>query len=265
MENKSVVKGYKVFNPDWTCRGKQYTCPGKFEEDVDLSVCKRGMHFCKRLIDCFNYYDFKSDNKVAEVKAYGNVVSENGKSCTDKLEIIKELNWHEVLDLVNLGKSNQGLGNTGHLNEGDYNTGSGNNGSINSGSFNTGSFNTGKLNIGDCNTGNKNIGNFNTGNFNIGHYNIGDFNKTDYSFGCFCTETPTNMYFFNKPSLITYDIWCASEARDILYNIPQEEFVRQKWWNIGLTVSEKQIILSLSNFDADIFKEITGIDVYKEV
>lgn len=40
-----VVKGYKVFNPDWTCRGKQYACPGKFEEDVELSVCGRGMDF----------------------------------------------------------------------------------------------------------------------------------------------------------------------------------------------------------------------------
>ena len=25
------VKGYKVFNPDWTCMEKQYSCPGKFE------------------------------------------------------------------------------------------------------------------------------------------------------------------------------------------------------------------------------------------
>ena len=40
MENK--VKGYKVFNPDWTCRGKQYSCPGNFEEDVTLSVCNSG-------------------------------------------------------------------------------------------------------------------------------------------------------------------------------------------------------------------------------
>jgi hypothetical protein len=27
-----IVKGYKVFNSDWTCRDKQYTCPGTFEE-----------------------------------------------------------------------------------------------------------------------------------------------------------------------------------------------------------------------------------------
>lgn len=36
--SKEFVKGYKVFNPDWTCKGKQYTCPGKFEEDVEISV-----------------------------------------------------------------------------------------------------------------------------------------------------------------------------------------------------------------------------------
>lgn len=42
------IKGYKVFNSDWTCRNKQYTCPGKFEEDVELDVCSRGLHFCKK-------------------------------------------------------------------------------------------------------------------------------------------------------------------------------------------------------------------------
>ena len=33
MSETGVVKGFKVFNPDWTCRDKQYTCPGKFEEE----------------------------------------------------------------------------------------------------------------------------------------------------------------------------------------------------------------------------------------
>lgn len=70
------VKGYKVFESDWTCRGKQYTCLGKFEEDVNVKICKSGMHFCKRLSDCFNYYLFKTKNKVAEVIAYGVVVTE---------------------------------------------------------------------------------------------------------------------------------------------------------------------------------------------
>lgn len=45
------VKGYKVFNSDWTCRGKQYSCPGTFEEFVSPSVCNVGMHFCKNAAD----------------------------------------------------------------------------------------------------------------------------------------------------------------------------------------------------------------------
>lgn len=67
-----IIKGFKVFNPDWTCspnrNTKQYTCPGKFEEDVTPVRCGQGMHFCKAAADCFNYYDFNPDNHVAEVQ-----------------------------------------------------------------------------------------------------------------------------------------------------------------------------------------------------
>jgi hypothetical protein len=45
----SEVKGFKVFNPDWTCRGKQYTCPGEFEEDGKIGVCNSGMQKEERL------------------------------------------------------------------------------------------------------------------------------------------------------------------------------------------------------------------------
>lgn len=72
-----IIKGFKVFNPDWTCspngNTKQYTCPGKFEEDVTPVRCGQGMHFCKVAADCFNYYSFNPDNHVAEVAAYGEV------------------------------------------------------------------------------------------------------------------------------------------------------------------------------------------------
>ena len=73
MENnntvQNVVHGFKVFRPDWTCspngNTKQYTCPGKFEEEGELDVCGHGMHFCQTAADCFNYYSFNRENKVA--------------------------------------------------------------------------------------------------------------------------------------------------------------------------------------------------------
>lgn len=90
------VHGYKVFNPDWTCKpiggsSKQYTCPGKFEEEGELEICEHGMHFCQTAAACFNYYGFDSKNKVAEVIAYGDVITDGNKLCTNKLEIVREI------------------------------------------------------------------------------------------------------------------------------------------------------------------------------
>lgn len=94
MSETGVIRGFKVFNPDWTCRNKQYTCPGAFEEDVTPSVCDRGMHFCKKAADCFNYYSFNPENKVAEVIAYADRTVEDGDKCaTNYLEIVREISW----------------------------------------------------------------------------------------------------------------------------------------------------------------------------
>jgi len=47
------------------------------------------MHFCKVAADCFKNYDFNSNNKVAEVIAYGKVLTDGTLYCTDKLEFIQ--------------------------------------------------------------------------------------------------------------------------------------------------------------------------------
>ena len=129
------IRGYKVFNPDWTCspngNTKQYACPGKYEEDITPIRCGRGMHFCRKAADCFNYYTFDSNNKVAEVIAYGDIAEEGNKCCTNKLEIVRELTWHEVLELVNTGKDCTGLCNSGNRNSGDWNSGDWNSGDWN--------------------------------------------------------------------------------------------------------------------------------------
>ena len=192
------VHGYKVFNPDWTCKPvgglrKQYTCPGKFEEEGELEICEHGMHFCQTAAKCFNYYQFDSKNKVAEVIAYGDVRTDGNKSCTNKLEIVREIPWEEVLRLVNVGKDCTGLRNTGNQNagnwnagsrnEGDWNTGDRNIGDCNTGNYNTGDYNTGGRNSGNCNTGCANAGKGNAGERNDGDWNAGDCNEGNYNTG----------------------------------------------------------------------------------
>ena len=113
-----MTKGYKVFNPDWTCRGFQYEVGKTYEEDVVPDVCKVGFHFCPKLADCFGYYDFNPNNKVAEIEAIGDIDEGDNKCCTNKITIVKEIAWQEVLDLVNFGKACTGLCNTGNRNTG---------------------------------------------------------------------------------------------------------------------------------------------------
>ena len=253
------VKGYKVFEPDWTCRGFQYEVGKTFEEDVTPSCCNRGFHFCKELKDCFNYYPFNPDNKVAKVIALGEIdeESDDSKCCTNKIQIVEEISWEDVLRMVNLGKGNAGLCNSGNRNSGDWNS-----------------------------------GNRNTGNRNTGDCNSGDWNKTNFSNGCFNTEEP-KIFLFNKPSDWTYRDWLDSDARYLLNQIPRnvvdwiwscdmtdeekehhpeyevvggylkildESECGQLWWD-SLSEHKKNIIKSIPNFEAKIFEQCTGIKI----
>ena len=293
------MKGYKVFNPDWTCRGFRYQVGESYEMDDKPIVCDRGFHFCIKASDCFNFYRFDSQNKVAEIEAYGDIDQEadSSKCCTNKIKIVREIPWDEVLRIVNEGRDCTGLANTGNRNTGsrnagDCNTGDKNTGDRNTGNWNAGNWNTGNWNTGNWNTGNWNTGNWNAGNWNTGNMNTGDWNKVSYSSGCFNTDEQ-KMIMFNKPCDWTLRDWFDCKAKRLLDQIPKKvvEWVQlsdmsdeekivhstckttggylkildkskcaQLWWNV-LPEEDKQVILSLPNFDADIFEECTGIRV----
>jgi hypothetical protein len=177
------IKGYKVFNPDWTCRGFQYEVGKTFKYDGNIEMCGAGFHFCQKVSDCFNYYNFDSNNKVAEVEAVGRTETRDDKSVTDEITIIKELTWYEVLDLANTGRGCTGNRNSGDCNSGNRNSGNRNSGNRNSGNLNSGNCNSGNRNSGDCNSGNRNSGNRNSGNLNSGNRNSGDWNSGDCNSG----------------------------------------------------------------------------------
>ena len=47
------VKGYKAFNPDWTCKKFKYEVGKTYEMNEMPVICERGFHFCENLADCF--------------------------------------------------------------------------------------------------------------------------------------------------------------------------------------------------------------------
>ena len=294
MKQTNQPKGYKVFNPDWTCRGFQYEVGKTFEENITPECCEAGFHFCTKASDCFNYYNFDPENKVAEVLALGEVdsCSDDTKCCTNKIQIVREISWQELLTIVNTGKSCTGLLNTGNRNTGNKNTGNRNTGNKNTGNRNTGNRNTGDWNTGDWNTGDKNTGDWNTGDWNTGDWNTGDWNIVSASSGCFCTEKQ-KILIFDKPSDWTIEDWRDSDARYLLNKIPKnvvewiyegdmtdqekeenptykttggylkvlnESEAAQIWWD-GLNNKNKNCIKSIPNFDAEKFEKCTGIKV----
>ena len=144
---------------------------------------------------------------------------------------------------------------------------------------NTGHLNTGDRNTGDLNTGNRNTGNRNTGDWNTGDWNTGDFNTT----------TPETANYFNKPFNI--EDWNGTEKPNFIYEPSPTTWVdahdmtdvekaehllwetaggylrtndmKEEWKKAYEHASDedKALLLALPNFDADVFLEITGIDV----
>ena len=276
---------YKVFNPDWTCRGFKYQIGKTYEEEASPSICGRGFHFCKNLVDCFNYYAFDPKNKVAEIDALGDISEGDDKCCTNKIKIVREITWYEVLAMVNTGKGNAGFGNSGIWNSGNYNSGD-----WNAGNYNSGIWNSGNYNSGDWNAGNYNSGDWNAGNWNSGDRNAGDFNMSDNNAGCFNVDDH-KLLFFDKETDLTWYQWRNSQAYDLLRNIdskptkwiyaddmtdqektdyPSYETTGgylkrcdigkayQEWWDI-LNDDQKQCIREIPNFDSKKFEMITGI------
>ena len=296
------MKGYKVFNSDWTCRGYQYEIGKTYEIAESTKCCKVGFHFCEKLIDCFNYYSFDPNNKVAEIEAIGEIDFDdtNSKCCTNKIVILKELKWNEVLDMCNSGKGNSGHHNSGNYNSGNYNSGNRNSGYHNSGNYNSGNYNSGYrnsgyrnsgyYNSGNCNSGYYNSGNCNSGNYNSGHHNSGNCNSG------YCNTNSPKVRMFNHETEFNFNDESIVRFKEILFDCPQsyeysdfidksemseEEIIKhpeceiiggyiktiiveadkQKWWDEDVSDDDKEFIKSLPYFDADIFYECVGVRV----
>ncbi len=163
-----------------------------------------------------------------------------------------------------------------------------NTGNRNTGNFNTGDWNTGNFNTGDCNTGNFNTGDWNTGNRNTGNRNTGDWNTGNRNTGYFNTKTPKTIKVFGKKCL--REDWAKANKPNCLYfsltewvyesdmsDVEKQEnpsyshtggylkaFNYKEAFAKSVTEASKEdrdLIRALPNFDADIFLEISGVDL----
>ena len=291
----------KGFDKDLCCRDMQFEVGKTYDTGANppLKICSSDVfHFCESINAVHEYYRVDTDNRFCEVEVLGDIVQEDNKIGSNKIRIVREIIGQELDVLIgrangnsgtfNTGNYNTGNYNTGNYNTGNYNTGDWNTGDRNTGNYNTGDWNTGNYNTGNCNTGdwntgncntgdwntgNRNTGACNTGNRNTGDYNTGDWNSCNYSSGFFCTTEP-KIHLFNKATSMTVSEFLNSKYYTALnsssFNLVyiENEKVKERaykeacalWWE-NMSDENKEIIKSIPNFDAEIFKEITGIEV----
>ena len=293
----------KGFDEDLCCRGMQFEVGKEYSTgvaDADISLCTNTVfHFCDSLKKVHNYYSVipEEDNRFCEIEVLGALVSDDTKCGSNRIRIVREILGDELNIMRGLANGNAGIFNSGDWNSGDWNSGDCNSGNCNSGDRNSGNCNSGNGNSGDRNSGNCNNGNRNSGDWNSGDWNSGDWNSCNHSSGCFNVKS-NKIYFFDKPSNWTYQDWSSSVAKrtmdcvpsnliwvkfaqmtdeekesypaakatgGYLRKIPDDELavIRNEWW-ARLSPDEKDEILKLPNFDKEIFKEITMIDVSNE-
>lgn len=203
------MKGYKAFNKDLTCHNMQYEIGNEYTFNGEPIPCQQGFHFCKSIVDCYEFYEMSDDTRICEIIASGDIKTDDEiKYCTNKIKIVREVKNPRAKTNTsasssgycnsgycdsgdqNSGNQNSGDGNSGNQNSGDYNSGNRNSGNWNSGNRNSGDFNSGKFNSGNhnpgyWNSGNCNLGNWNSGNWNSGDYNSGNRNSGDCNLGDF--------------------------------------------------------------------------------
>ena len=270
----------KGFDKDLRCRGMQFEVGKEYSTgvaDADISLCTNTVfHFCDSLKKVHTYYSVipKENNRFCEIEVLGALVSNDTKCGSNRIRIVREILGDELNIMRGLTNGNAGIFNSGNRNSGIFNSGDRNSGNWNSGSRNSGDWNSGSRNSGDWNSGRGNSGSRNSGNWNSGF---------------FCTNSP-KLRLFNKETDFTMEEFMKTEwyavltsgefnltkwraytdeekAQDErkrfisgeLITIPYKEACAN-WW-ASLSEKDKAIIKTIPNFDANIFAEITGIDV----
>ena len=239
---------------------------------------------------------FNSGDRNSGYRNIGNLNSgdlNSGDQNSGDLNIGDRNSGDRNIGYQNIGDQNIGNLNSGDRNSGDQNSGDQNSGDLNSGDRNSGDRNSGDQNSGDRNSGDRNIGYRNSGDLNSGDLNSGDLNSGYRNNGVFCNRKRNDkIFFFNRESPFTWDDWYKHEVYDIvvslfvltewvdwIYMSDEEKgnnpnayvnngylrvyTYKEAWANLWskLTDDQKELFKTLPNFDADIFRDITGIAI----
>nr|DAI55249.1 MAG TPA: hypothetical protein [Caudoviricetes sp.] len=87
-----MIKSYKGFNKDMTCRGFQYEIGKEYETSDEVKCCENGFHACEYPLDCFGYYP-PNESVYCEVEQDGQISKDGSdtKVSSSKIKIGAQL------------------------------------------------------------------------------------------------------------------------------------------------------------------------------
>ena len=88
---EEIIKSYKGFNKDMTCRDFQYE-EGKSYEEESVEICDHRFHACEHPLDCLRYYT-PNESVYHEVEQSGEIQKsdDNTKVASTKIKIGAEI------------------------------------------------------------------------------------------------------------------------------------------------------------------------------
>ena len=97
----AILKTYKGFNTDMTCRDFKYEEGKEYEISGDVKCCKNGFHACEDPLDCFNYYA-PGQSVYHEVEQSGDISRKNdgdSKIASSKIKIGAKIDIAKIVSL----------------------------------------------------------------------------------------------------------------------------------------------------------------------
>ena len=237
-----MVKGFKGFNEDLTCRGFQYEIGKTYKHNGEVELCSSGFHFCRKLKDVHNFYNLKT-SRICEIVADGKIIDDDKKSVCSRMRIVREVSREEIWSIINIGEKNTGL------------------------------FNSGDLNSGSLNSGNYNSGDNNSGNFCSCNYSSGVFMSKKITYEAFNKQLTKEEYddliesegftLLQRFRLYAFKTRTEKNGQKHLAYLSYKASWRMFWQTI--TPMQKLTVKRMPHFDADVFYEITGIKLGKVI
>jgi hypothetical protein len=94
-----MLKGYKAFDSDLSCKGYQFEIGKTHKHDGQIELCKSGFHFCRYPIDVLDYYPIKGSRFArVEVPRGAIVLDDYKKSVTNELTVTEEISIETIYD-----------------------------------------------------------------------------------------------------------------------------------------------------------------------